>query len=62
MPDTKKYKSVAVPLPTWKKLWKMAEKNHRSPAQQISFLVEVSEKAPSDATVKSMYAALSKET
>ena len=40
MPDTKKYKSVAVPIPTWEKLWEMANKNHRSPAQQISFLVE----------------------
>jgi|TARA_R110000796_G_scaffold116944_1_gene229592 hypothetical protein len=40
MPDIKKYKSVAVPIPTWEKLWKIAEKNHRSPAQQISFLVE----------------------
>ena len=58
MPDTKKYKSVAVPIPTWEKLWDMAEKNHRSPAQQISFLVEVSEKAQSDANVMSMYAAL----
>ena len=46
MPDIKKYKSVAVPIPTWEKLWEMAEKNHRSPAQQISFLVDVSEKAP----------------
>ena len=31
MPDIKKYKSVAVPIPTWEKLWAMAEKNHRSP-------------------------------
>ena len=61
MPDTKKYKSVAVPIPTWEKLWEMAEKNHRSPAQQISFLVEVSEKAASDANVMSMYAALSEK-
>jgi hypothetical protein len=39
MPDIKKYKSVAVPIPTWKKLGDMAKKNHRSPAQQIAFLV-----------------------
>ena len=58
MPDIKKYKSVAVPLPTWEKLWEMAEKNHRSPAQQISFLVDVSEKAPSDADVLSKFAAV----
>jgi|TARA_R110000772_G_scaffold45118_2_gene103491 hypothetical protein len=51
MPDIKKYKSVAVPIPTWEKLWKMADKNHRSPAQQIAFLVQATEKNPSDAEV-----------
>jgi|TARA_R100001143_G_scaffold53530_1_gene49045 hypothetical protein len=55
MPDIKKYKSVAVGIPTWKKLWKMADKNHRSPAQQIAFLVEASEKSPSDAEVLRLY-------
>ena len=44
MPDIKKYKSVAVPIPTWKKLGDMAKKNHRSPAQQIAFLVDTAEK------------------
>jgi hypothetical protein len=58
MPDIKKYKSVAVPIPTWEKLWNMAGKNHRSPAQQISFLVEASEDAPSDAEVLSKLAAV----
>ena len=29
MPDIKKYKSVAVPIPTWEKLWNMAGKNTR---------------------------------
>jgi|TARA_R110001632_G_scaffold199412_1_gene321901 hypothetical protein len=58
MPDIKKYKSVAVPIPTWKKLWEMAEKNHRSPAQQISFLVETSEDAPTDAEILSKFAAV----
>jgi hypothetical protein len=56
MPDIKKYKSVAVPIPTWKKLGNMAEKNHRSPAQQIAFLVDVAEKSPADADVLTMYA------
>ncbi len=55
MPDIKKYKSVAVPIPTWKKLWKMADKNHRSPAQQIAFLVEASEGTPSDAQVLHLF-------
>lgn len=41
MPDIRKYKSVAVPIPTWERLWALAGRNHRSPAQQISYLVEV---------------------
>tara|TARA_R110001632_G_scaffold101253_1_gene208773 strand:- start:78 stop:263 length:186 start_codon:yes stop_codon:yes gene_type:complete len=48
MPDIRKYKSVAVPVPTWEKLWELAEKNQRSPAQQIAFLVDLVEKMPSD--------------
>jgi|TARA_R110000822_G_scaffold22616_5_gene70669 hypothetical protein len=58
MPDIKKYKSVAVPIPTWEKLWAMAEKNHRSPAQQIAFLVDVSEKSPKDSDVRHLYSNL----
>lgn len=58
MPDIKRYKSVAVPIPTWKKLWEMAGKNHRSPAQQIAFLVEVSEGAPTDAEIMNKLAAI----
>jgi hypothetical protein len=58
MPDTKKYKSVAVPIPTWEKLWKMAGKNHRSPAQQIAFLVEISADAPTDAEIMNKLGAL----
>jgi|TARA_R110000787_G_C13360544_1_gene440024 hypothetical protein len=58
MPDIKKYKSVAVPIPTWEKLWKMADKNHRSPAQQISFLVAATEKNPTDAEVLSLFSAV----
>lgn len=56
MPDIKKYKSVAVPIPTWKKLGSMARENHRSPAQQIAFLVNAAEKSPKDVDVLSMYA------
>ena len=55
MPDIKKYKSVAVPIPTWEKLWGMADKNHRSPAQQIAFLVKVTEEAPTAAEVIQLY-------
>jgi|TARA_R100001143_G_scaffold62702_1_gene66747 hypothetical protein len=55
MPDIKKYKSVAVPIPTWKILGEMAEKNHRSPAQQIAFLVDVANNSPSDEHVLRMY-------
>ena len=58
MPDIKKYKSVAVPIPTWEKLWAMAEKNHRSPAQQIAFLVDVSENTPKDSDVMHLYSNL----
>ena len=58
MPDIKKYKSVAVPIPTWEKLWAMAEKNHRSPAQQIACLVDVSEKSPKDSDVRHLYSNL----
>tara|TARA_R110002020_G_scaffold4749_7_gene20667 strand:- start:2056 stop:2238 length:183 start_codon:yes stop_codon:yes gene_type:complete len=55
MPDIRKYKSVAVQIPTWKKLLKIAKKNHRSPAQQISFLVELSETAPTDVEILAMF-------
>ena len=48
MPDIKRYKSVAVPIPTWEKLRKISEITHRSPAQQISFLVELANELPSD--------------
>ena len=58
MPDTQKYKSVAVPILTWEKLWKMAGKNHRSPAQQIAFLVDISEDAPTDVEVMTKLAAV----
>ena len=34
---------------------KIAEENRRSPAQQITFLVDLAEDAPSDKEVTSMY-------
>ena len=55
MPDIKKYKSVAVPIPTWEKLQKISGKNNRSPAQQISFLVDLAEDAPGDKDMVSLY-------
>jgi hypothetical protein len=38
MTDTKRYKSVAVDLPTYQKLCKLAEDDHRNVRQQISKL------------------------
>jgi|TARA_R110000744_G_scaffold291352_1_gene401975 hypothetical protein len=58
MPDIKRYKSVAVPIPTWEKLWDLAERNHRSPAQQIAFLVDLAEQSPNDTDIVTMYASL----
>jgi|TARA_R100001224_G_scaffold90644_1_gene59769 hypothetical protein len=55
MPDTKRYKSVAVPIPAWEKLMILAEENQRSPAQQIAFLVEVAQNAPTDAELRLTY-------
>jgi hypothetical protein len=58
MPDIQRYKSVAVPIPTWEQLRILAKKNHRSPAQQIAFLVDVSENCPSDADIVQLYASV----
>jgi hypothetical protein len=55
MPDIKKYKSVAVPIPTWEKLLGLADRNCRSPAQQIAFLVEVAQNAPTDIEIRLAY-------
>ena len=55
MPDIKRYKSVAVPIPAWKKLLVLADRNQRSPAQQIAFLVEVAQNAPTDAELRLTY-------
>ena len=60
MPDIKRYKSVAVPIHTWKKLWKLADKNQRSPAQQISFLVEIAQTAPTDAEFRVLFSDVEK--
>ena len=43
MPDIKRYKSVAVPIETWDKLKSISATTHRSPAQQISFLVDLAD-------------------
>mgnify|MGYP001223666147 CR=1 FL=1 len=40
MPNVQKYKSVAVPVNVWEKLWEISNKNHRSPSKQISFFVD----------------------
>ena len=44
MPNTQKYKSVAVPVSTWEKLWDEAKINYRSPSQQITFWVDQASK------------------
>jgi hypothetical protein len=56
MPDIRKYKSVAVPVPTWEKLLRLAAKNQRSPAQQIAFLVNIANQSPSDSDLRRSYA------
>ncbi len=38
--DTKKFKSVAVPVDTYKILQDLAEKEHRSVPMQITWIVE----------------------
>ena len=48
MPDIKRYKSVAVPIEIWVKLKSISATTHRSPAQQISFLVDLADELPSD--------------
>jgi len=58
MPDTTRYKSIAVPIPTWKILMDMAQQNHRSPAQQVAFLVDEAKDTPSDKQVRKWYAKL----
>ena len=51
----KKFKSLAVPEETLEKLWTIAMTNHRSPSQQVAFLVDLASKAPSDADMIRMY-------
>ena len=46
MPDINKYKSVAVPIKTWESLKELSKTTHRSPAQQIAFLVDFAKKFP----------------
>lgn len=58
MPDIKRYKSVAIPIPIWKTLLKMAQANHRSATQQISFLVEEAKATPTDKDIRKWYAQL----
>ena len=58
MAETKKYRSVAVPIPTWQMLWDIAERNHRSPAKQIAFLVDLAHKTPTDGDIVKLFTAL----
>jgi|TARA_R110002051_G_scaffold312686_1_gene388064 hypothetical protein len=58
MTDIKKYRSVAVPVPTWEMLWEIAQRNHRSPAQQIAWLVDLAHRTPTDGDIVKMFTAL----
>jgi len=58
MAETKKYRSVAVPVPTWEMLWEIAQRNHRSPAQQIAWLVDLAHRTPTDGDIVKMFTAL----
>ncbi len=46
MPDINRYKSVAVPIKTWENLQELSKTTHRSPAQQIAFLVDFAKQFP----------------
>jgi len=56
--ERKKFRSLAVPVDTLDLLWEIAMVNHRSPAQQVAFLVELASKNPSDADVIRMLSGL----
>jgi hypothetical protein len=47
-----------VPIPTWQMLWDIAERNHRSPAQQIAWLVDLAHKTPTDGDIVKMFTTL----
>ena len=52
MPDKREYKSVAVKIGTWESLWKIAQENHRTPSQQISWFVDKMSEATLDSKEK----------
>tara|TARA_R100000995_G_scaffold77987_1_gene48364 strand:+ start:273 stop:467 length:195 start_codon:yes stop_codon:yes gene_type:complete len=62
MPDISRYKSIALPIPVWNHLVKMAEANQRSPAQQVSFMIEEAKETPSDMQIRKLYAGLLKKS
>lgn len=51
MPDILKYKSVAVPISTWRILKKLEKSTQRSPGKQIAFLVEIAKQIPTEKTL-----------
>jgi|TARA_R110000824_G_C15103398_1_gene666478 hypothetical protein len=54
--DKRRFRSVAVPLEVWSDLWSMANDNHRSPAQQIAFLVTLAKDFPTNKKTMEFYA------
>jgi hypothetical protein len=39
-------------------LWEIAQRNHRSPAQQIAWLVDLAHRTPTDGDIVKMFTAL----
>jgi hypothetical protein len=54
MPDTKKFKSVAVPISAWEELLRLADINQRSVGQEIAVLVDCARSEPTDIELRQM--------
>ena len=61
MPDISRYKSIAVPIPSWEILQDIAKSNHRSPAQQVKFLIDVAKDIPHDQELLEYFQVLKQE-
>lgn len=53
--EKRRFRSVAVPMEVWSDLWRMAKANHRSPAQQIAFLVSLTKDFPTNRDAMEFY-------
>ena len=61
MPDSTKYKSIAVPITAWNDLMDMARPNHRSAGQQITFLINIAKEMPSNRELLEYFKGFSEE-